>query len=459
MSLTDVTTLAETVGNTAAAREAMGMVETRKSEFSCTLEMQLAGISMVPQTRQMLDDKLQRLFETKKPSDSDEVVIGSGWHSATYCLARVSRGFAPPLVLEASDYPGGCFAVSRRPAFRANSRNRPGPIGLPGQGVGLNVIPGAVLQPSMLSTEEFQTNADLAFAVRVALASAARVRPNSRVLGIEINDTGKRRYRLTLDSGETVTTDRIIDARGLGESKRPQGVRFDGQTILTFEQFCRKLDSAFPLRGLNRVAVVGDGDGAKCVVEALLGIGPSQLSLSMLDFVKEIDWYGQNLPTTPRNWVTTARCRYAPIGGYFPKVDLDNTFDPNGEVIGNESIRQSRLIPCRVLGNIQPAADGGAYVNNRRYDAVVVAIGYEPHNRLRTTGDIGYTTAGASTTIRTARRTEREEYYEVGPRGELPFDDGDSTRTRSVPQNVAAIFRLAGRTSQLALSLGTPSGL
>lgn len=128
---------------------------TRSEDFSSIMQMQLTGLAMNPETRGMLTRALTKHWDNKyldlgsySPYYGDrELVIGAGLHAAIYCASRVCAGHAPPIVLEqgAGDQVGGAFAVSLNPVFKLNSRNRPGPAGLPDQDKALNYIPGASL--------------------------------------------------------------------------------------------------------------------------------------------------------------------------------------------------------------------------------------------------------------------------------------------------------------------------
>src|SRR5207248_8155169 len=107
---------------------------------------------------------------------SREVVIGGGFHAAVYAATRVLSGYPKPLVLERNRRVGGTFAMTSRPTFYLNSRNRPGTAGLAGdQGASLNYLPGAPIPAANASIAEYQTNTDLAFAIRLVLAQFADV--------------------------------------------------------------------------------------------------------------------------------------------------------------------------------------------------------------------------------------------------------------------------------------------
>lgn len=455
MSSVELTTIVDEVSKGAPG---VKMMAKRAGDFASRFDMKLAGIAMVADYRTLLDEELQRVWDRNAKSSLgtetvgyDEVVIGSGIHCAAYVESRRARRFAQPLVLERSARPGGEFAVSQRPSFRVNSRNRPGPLGEPGTGMALNVIPNGVMQPSMLSSDEFQTNADLAFVTRLSLARGAIVKPGADVISVSLNleDVSNRRYTLRLSSGQAVYADRVIDARGVGDPLVPDGVR-PGRSVQTFRQFMASLDEPFPLRGLQRVAVVGDGDSGKCAVEALLGIGPSQLAVSALDYVGQIDWFAPNTQTNCASYSEASRSRYKSIGGYLPARNADN-FNSEGDAV------QRRVSRLQVVQDIGVVRDAGTtvFVRDQPYDRVILCVGY----RDRSATDL--LQFGASTvnfgdaTLVTARRVDKEEVYQVGPRASIRYSSAESSKPYArIAQNVNAIFRTIGRTAALATSLG-----
>jgi hypothetical protein len=89
-------------------------------------------------------------------SGSDrEVIIGAGFHAAVYAATRVLSGFPKPLVVERGHRAGGTFAMTDRPTFYLNSRNRPGGGGLAGdQGTSLNYLPVlSALMPCLIGVQ------------------------------------------------------------------------------------------------------------------------------------------------------------------------------------------------------------------------------------------------------------------------------------------------------------------
>ena len=164
----------------------------RESEFPSPLQAKLTGIALDPNGREFADQVLDAYWSDEPrqqdtlnsvalSSSSDrEVIIGSGFHAAVYAATRVLSGYPKPLVLERNERVGGTFAMTARPTFYLNSRNRPGRAGLAGdQGAALNYLPGAPIQAANVSMAEYQTNTDMAFVIRLALAQFADVVTNA----------------------------------------------------------------------------------------------------------------------------------------------------------------------------------------------------------------------------------------------------------------------------------------
>lgn len=143
--------LAELEPEASVGIEAM---RARAGEFSSPLAATMAGIAVHGPSRREINGALDVMFareELRGVGVIDELIVGGGLHAAIYSAVRVGEGFAKPVVLEARDRAGGAFAFSEGPAFYLNSRNRPGPLGFPGESGALNVLPGAPFQPSDVS--------------------------------------------------------------------------------------------------------------------------------------------------------------------------------------------------------------------------------------------------------------------------------------------------------------------
>src|SRR4051812_38577611 len=267
---TQIESLLTAISMRQVASEGMQAMKERESEFPSPLEAKLTGIALDPYGRDFADQVLDAYWsdEPRKQdaltssSTDREVIIGSGFHAAVYAATRVLCGYPKPLVLERNERAGGTFAMTARPTFYLNSRNRGGSAGLAGdQGASLNYLPGAPIQAANVSMVEYQTNTDMAFVIRLALAQFAEVVTNAKVRSVFSDGPG---VEIQIEDRDPLFARRVIDARGLGDPT-DQDIA-NGTTILTFPQFIAHMASMWPLRGLRRVAVVGGGDSAKCTV-------------------------------------------------------------------------------------------------------------------------------------------------------------------------------------------------
>lgn len=423
--VTPVPQIAEAISTAQDKRrmtKGIDMMMTRESEFDSRLQAQLAGMAAVPESRMLLDDALTERFQINNGllgTRDDEgkfsgrtAIIGSGFSAAVFSAVWGRTGKSKPVVLDSvsPEHIGGCFAVSPNPVFRLNSGDRPGILGAPRDGNALNYLPGGLIQPSMIATGDFHTNADMALVIRLALAQFADVAPGSTVTagkGTELEINGKS-YKFG----------RVIDARGTG-IPADSG---DGDRILSFPQFMRKMGTDFPLRGIRRAAVIGDGNSALCAAESLLGIMPCS-SPSFLDYVAKVDLYGPNLPLTYKEWKKTERIRYLGIARFIGK---------RAEVI------QERGTAIRSMDSV--------LVNGSQYDLAVQATGY----RLDSLGDYFFDPVPGSIALKDIR----SEYYRVGPACDFPFSAAEiATGIADISANRVAMFRYAPRTAALAAQL------
>jgi hypothetical protein len=434
-------TIDAAMGSSTSTRTAMTALRKRRREFTDNLQMQLTAIEMVPEARRAFDEGLDQWWS--KPLaprtgglEYDEVIIGGGVHAAIYASCRVASGHHKPLVIE-RDRIGGVFAVSRRPSFYLNSRNRPGAGGLPSENRALNYVPGAPIQMANLSSSEFQSNADMAFVVRSAIAKHADVKLGSAVVSVNRTyDTGyisDKPLAIELDDGTVVFAGRVIDARGLGDPRMP----VVSERVISFPTFMRRMDEPFPLQDMGRVAVIGGGDSGKVTIEALLGIGPSTgMSVPALDWIDQVDWYGRGLPDTCEGWRSQERGRYQGIGSLLRPVD-------NG---------RRRLRIFNGSGNVQPGFEM-IYVNSRPYDNVIMATGWSRPGLSGGPYEAGYSNLyGFPPQL--GRQLADDEVYQIGPAADLEFDEFEAEMsTARIPQNRIALFRLGERTAALASRL------
>ncbi len=436
---TQIESLLTAVALRQAASEGMRAMMQRESEFPTPAAAKLTGIALDPYGREFADqvldaywsDEPRRQDALRSSSTDREVIIGSGFHAAVYAAIRVRSGYPKPLVLERNERAGGTFAMTARPTFYLNSRNRAGSAGVAGdQGASLNYLPGAPIQAANVSMVEYQTNTDMAFVIRLALAQFADVVTNAQVRSVSRDGAG---VEIEIEDRDPLLAGRVIDARGLGDPDN-QDVA-NGTTILTFRQFMARMASMWPLRGVRRVAVVGGGDSAKCGVESFLGVAPQPfMAAAALDSVeRRIDWYSDELPTTCEDWQQQIRGRYQAIGRYLRPDRL--------------GVRRLNVLGRRARPVALP---GTGLIDGRTYDLVVLCTG----NQETTIDglDLGsfdeYAIADANVVAR--------EHYNLPafPHARLPFtaqerEDG----VADITANAVSMFRTATKTAALAATL------
>lgn len=398
----------------------------RAKEFDSPLVAKLAGIGVDPKSRLHFEAALDAMWaQTTIPSEAPEVVIGGGLHASIYCAARVHQGSAKPLVIERNERAGGAFAVSRQPSFFLNSRNRPGELGVPRRDEALNFIPFAAIQPADLGGDEYQTNTEMAFAIRATLAMNAKVVTGRTVRRAENG-------LVILDDGTEITTQRAIWATGLGEPAAPRQTvtDIDRSRVLNYFQFLASLDAPFPMQGMKRVAVVGAGDAGKTVVEALLGQGPRRAdTVASLDWVERIDWFGLSPEALDREgWEKCNRSRYRGIGRAMPSE--------NG-------VQSARIVPSSSRAEEVASGYNGAYLDGVRYDRVIWCAGFP-----RNSPWAGYNSFNVGG--REVAREIEPKTFTIGPTAQLPFNP--PAGSADVAENTVALFRYADLTANFALA-------
>jgi hypothetical protein len=429
------------VASRPAANEGIGATTERESEFPSPLAAKLTGVALVPIGRDIADRVLDTIWSDesrqqqtlRSGSAEREVVIGGGLHAAVYAAVRVLSGFPKPLVLERNGRVGGAFAMTARPTFYLNSRNRPGALGVAGdQGASLNFVPGAPIQAADVSMAEYQTNADMAFVIRLALAQFAEVVPNAAVRSVARAGTG---VEIEIEDRDPLLAGRVIDARGLGDPA-DRGTA-NGTTILTFAQFMQRMAGRWPLRGVRRLAVVGGGDAGKCAVESVLGIAPQPLmAAATLDRVDRIDWYSDALPTTCNEWQQDIRGRYQAIGRYLRPDRF--------------GVRRLNLLGRRARPVALP---GLGLIDGRAYDLVILCTGNRevPIEGLDLRSFDEYATADGNVV---ARVHDNLPAFRVGPHARLPFTRQEQADgVAAIAANAVSMFRTAKMTAALAATL------
>jgi hypothetical protein len=428
------------VSSKKAAAAGMEATLLRASDFPSLLHARLAGIALIPAGRAAADKILdaywadearqQELIDTP---DTSEVIIGSGFHAAAYAAIRVLSGHQKPLVLERSDRVGGTFAMTAHPTFYLNSRNRPGGAGLAGdQGASLNRLPGALVQAADVSMAEYQTNADMAFVIRLALAQFAEVITNATVVDVS---GGNGYVDVDIRGRGSYQYGRLIDARGVGDPVAQDNA--NGTSVVTFAQFMQRMAGIWPLRGLRRVAVLGGGDSGKCAVESLLGIAPPpMMAAAALDHVERIDWYSQSIPDTCDDWRDQQRGRYQAIGHYLR---------PDRFGMQRLTVLDRDAVPV--------ALPDSALIDGRTYDLVVLCTG-NSESRINGLDASDFSPYRTPDDIPVATSHFSMPAYRVGPHAQLPFTDREyADGIADVPANKVSMFRTAAKTAALAATL------
>jgi hypothetical protein len=423
-----------------------------KGAFASEDAMYLTAVGAVMEMRMELERKRERMFaKTEGWADQvdtgyDELIVGGGPSAAAYAATRTASGKPRPLVV--SNVLGGeSFSTTLSPWFDLNSRNRPGDGGLPSEGAALNVIPNAPVQGENLNMAEFQNNSDIGYVVRTALLRFADLHKGVVERVERALSRQPRRFVVKLASGAQLYADRVIDARGMGEPSQLRNRAVGGkipfsERIWSFSDFAKRFDQPFPFRDLDRVAVIGDGDSARVVAEALLGIGPSQhMSVPMLDWVAQVDWYGPSLPSTCEDWRSRERGRYQRLGSFLRAQD-------NG--IQRLRVFRDSGYPSEGLDRV--------YVGGRPYDAAIVCIGFEQENTSIegsfANNDFGEYAYAADARTALARTFDGgTKLVRIGVAANLGFDDGDTSETTRIENNRVALFRLLPRIVQLAIQL------
>jgi hypothetical protein len=436
-----IASLLRAVASRPATAEGMRAMLQRAPEFASPLQAQLTGIALDPPGREFADQVLdatwsdeRRRQDTLSTAGLDrEVIIGSGCHAAVYAANRVLSGHPRPLVLERAERAGGTFAMTARATFYLNSRNRSGAAGMAGdQRASLNYLPGGPIQPANVSMLEYQTNTDMAFPIRLALAQFTDVVTNAEVLSVERGQTGAE---IKIKGRDLLLAGRVIDARGLGDP-RDQDLA-NGTTILTFPQFMQRMAGTWPLRGVRRAAVVGGGDSAKCAVESVLGIAPQPvMAAAALDSVELIDWYSDQLPTTCEGWQQEIRGRYQAIGRHLRPDRL--------------GVRRLNVVGRRVRPIALP---GAGLIDGRIYDLVVVCTGFR-ETAIDGLNFNSFQPYAIPNEYVVALKHAYLPAFRIGPHAQLPFTQAErADGVADIAANAVSMFRTANKTAALAATL------
>lgn len=384
-------------------------------------------------------------FLARTSASFDTLIIGGGLHAAVYaCNAAVL-----PVVAERSRL-GGVFAISSKPAFRLNSRNRPDDgTRLPGGDGSLNYIPGGDLQVADLSTDEYPTQDNFALAIKANLIEQAIPLPATRVRKVTLQNNGLQVVVASNGLLRYLFPSQIIVATGIGDSTKLQPARISSK-VLTFERWLGSLNErSFPWKDVKRLAVIGANDSGKVVIEHALGQGPSIVGSTNLDFVRHIDWYGQS-SYYQEEFEDCERSRYVGIGRYMPRVrDINHfvrVFPIGVRATGISTTQQGPRIRYLLGDNCRTSAP---------YDLVVVCTGFKSSiDDLFKPLIPRYTSLTEPVFVEgelVARKYTGLSAYKVGPAADIPVDPFENLG--GVPENTAAAFRYVEKTAKFARSM------
>lgn len=442
------------VQNDSAMNDVLKLFETRRPEFRSDQAMFLAAAYLNPLARKHVDDALDQFWRKQAmdfkfdKDDRRDVVIGGGLHAAIYSVIAHAKTGIKPIVLDDGPRVGGAFAVTQNPSFYLNSRNRPGPLALPGMEMqgSLNYIPGAPVQPADLSADEYADNATLGWAVRMTLAMNAEV-----ISGAKVTDITDEGVYTTL---ERIPAARVIVATGLGVPARFRVQK--SARVMNFWDFMRRMDTPFPMRGMGRVAVLGAGDGGKTVIEALIGQGPARATVGVaaLDWVKEIDWYGVPYERCI-DWEANNRSRYKGIGRSLPRA-----IPGDASVGGRIDVRTARILPVPAQPSDVTVGFNEVMVDGKPYDNVVIATGFDLKQRITPLDETVLTNSSIEQVggMQVGRRIVNGGVptYLIGPAARLELTNVEQAAVGpalNIPENTTSIFRYARKTATLADSI------
>jgi hypothetical protein len=352
----------------------------------------LVGLLKAPRTRGLLvesvmdhvNQQTKKYWDTIRRSNgdacTDKLVIGSGPNATNFLsmLAELQGGaLSGTLNVEASAKAGGTFGCPLQPdmiraLWRLNSRNRPQDFKdfdpaefLPGGDKALNPFFNGVIQESDLGSDVYSTNESIWQATLLNMFLTAG---SAQVSGIYV-DVVMRNPRYAPGGGEptyivelvnsneappnnrlSMKTNTPILFEGLAQERvadeqvndRQSRLYLEAQRKLPLEQ--RQVltgmelqarlgnrSTAWPLRGITKVIVIGDGDMGRIAAGQLLGIEPQVgLRNNTIDELPKIVWVGQErrtreefLSRDPSDG-KPERPRYAQLANFFPRKG-----DPN----------------------------------------------------------------------------------------------------------------------------------
>lgn len=373
-----------------------------------------------------------------KPMRVNVLAIGAGPHSGVF-LANYqdSNPGAKVLVVDASDGRFGTFDGVR--GFRVNTREYPGKSG--------NTFPGVPIQPRDLNTASHEFVGAQNFGDVTVLAHAhvgGNVAFGNKVVRVTENPKNPNdpsgykdgaRYRVEMENGNVVVTDKIFAATGLGDPKAevkhapsqeiirremesnaeriagnprfgPRVSVVDGFLRLQEEDVAAGRDPMARYEG-GTIAVVGAGDGGNIAVEGALRLTRS-LNPKGLPAANDVVWIGQKAKDGDEFWGNMKPGKRARYGDIRHGYDDGKLKSAPGRLTTIREIEQGGKKRFELV--YQQFDEGGKPVagteNKVVADHVVFAVGYDnrvldPFKSLKVSdgaGDVDLSVVTADTT-------------------------------------------------------------
>ncbi len=424
----------------------------------------------------------------------DYLIVGAGVHGEIFARNTLLNAPNAKIVLvDQQKRLGSTFSLGDF-FFRLNSPVRatqPGVRPQPGRG-NLNEFTKAVFQMSDTVSEKFPIANQLSDTLALnQVISPTEVLLNQTVVevidsvSLDTRPDWPARYQVKMASGIELYANKVIISTGIGRDRVPNKVKKavreyeknEDFRVQTFTQAIRRASSSqTPFREYvgQRVAVIGNGDGARVKIEWLLRLAPQEsygFDTVQVGAVGEILWVGQSAQDCAE-YINNIRVRYAGIASGikskrispFSEQLKDFSENPDGSfniTLGNgEVIQADKIIfttgyedkTYRLLKPIVRTDQGGRKFSARRLlQSSTAAV--EITANVRGVGDnivIGKQILGGEGSKLTASPDRPQNIYFTGTAARIEPTEGELA---GVSDNKVAIFINGPRTATLAKKL------
>ena len=289
--------------------------------------------------------------QLRKHEQYDVILVGAGLHSATYLWNFKKRNpLAKLLIVEKASTVCSTFAelgdslVLNSPTYAR-------------VGLNSNIVPGHFVQTSdfdeLVEKPPYPTAKHLfELAVMVFFHSDANI-----VFDFEVADVAKEDDAYLLRAGDCVfSTRNLIVANGMGDPTRASFLsQASSEKVLFGDEFIAKCHNDEPFaKSLvdTKMAVIGDGDTANCVLEYIL---PTLYPNKRYGFYradpelpKLVYWIGQEAKSL-KEFYFTNKSRYGHAGGIIEIFWDGDTSLEMPEELWSESKKLMKLVPEKLV--------------------------------------------------------------------------------------------------------------